>query len=114
VRNAVDHGIETSDDRISLGKQRYGKIVIEATTIENQIRITVTDDGRGIHPEQIASIFNVGFSTAPEVSAISGRGVGLDVVKTRVEEAGGSVSVSSQLGRGSAFEMTFPSSSNPR
>jgi two-component system, chemotaxis family, sensor kinase CheA len=112
VRNAVDHGIETSDERLRLGKQPRGKIVIEAATIENQTRITVTDDGRGIDPAQIAFIFQPGFSTASELSQVSGRGVGLDVVKTSVEEAGGSVTVSSQLGRGSAFAITFPS--NPR
>jgi two-component system, chemotaxis family, sensor kinase CheA len=114
VRNAVDHGIETSDERVRLGKQPRGKIVIEAAVIDDQIRITVTDDGRGIDPAQIALIFRPGFSTASEVSAISGRGVGLDAVKTIIENAGGAVSVTSRPGHGSAFKMTFPSTSYPR
>lgn len=98
VRNAVDHGIETS-----------GKIVIEVSTAEEQTRITVTDDGRGIDPTLIQQIFRPGFSTATEISEISGRGVGLDAVKTAIEEAGGTVSVRSQIGHGSTFEITLPS-----
>ena len=94
VRNAVDHGIESS-----------GKIVIEATTLDGETRITVTDDGRGIDPALIDQIFKPGFSTAAEISEISGRGVGLDAVKTAIEEAGGSVSVTSELGGGSTFEI---------
>ena len=94
VRNAVDHGIESS-----------GKIVIEAATLDGETRITVTDDGRGIDPALIPKIFMPGFSTAANISDISGRGVGLDAVKTAIEEAGGSVSVTSQPGRGSTFEI---------
>jgi two-component system chemotaxis sensor kinase CheA len=94
VRNAVDHGIESS-----------GKIVIEAATLDGETRITVTDDGRGIDPALILKIFTPGFSTAANISDISGRGVGLDAVKTAIEEAGGSVSVTSQPGRGSTFEI---------
>lgn len=109
VRNAVDHGIEAGEERVKLGKNRQGKIVIEAASLEEQIIITVTDDGRGIDPESIRLIFRPGFSTAPEVSELSGRGVGLDAVKTGIEEAGGSVSVRSQVGHGSTFEITLPS-----
>jgi two-component system, chemotaxis family, sensor kinase CheA len=100
VRNAVDHGIE-----------HEGKITIQAARIPGEIRIRVTDDGRGIDPETIATgkLLEPGFSTASEVSEISGRGVGLDVVKTAVEEAGGSINVTSQLGRGTTFEFTLPS-----
>lgn len=94
VRNAVDHGIESS-----------GKIVIEAATLGGETRITVTDDGRGIDPELLEQIFTPGFSTAAEISEISGRGVGLDAVKTGIEEAGGSVSVTSKVGHGSTFEI---------
>ena len=99
VRNAVDHGIEHS-----------GTITIEATRVPGELKIRVTDDSRGIDPETIASgkLFNPGFSTATEVSEISGRGVGLDVVKTAVEDAGGSVTVKSQLGYGTTFELTLP------
>jgi two-component system chemotaxis sensor kinase CheA len=94
VRNAVDHGIESS-----------GKIVIEAATREGETRITVTDDGRGIDSALIDQIFQPGFSTATEISEISGRGVGLDAVKTAIEEAGGSINVRSEVGRGSTFEI---------
>ena len=97
VRNAVDHGIETS-----------GKILIEVATGEGQTRITVTDDGRGIDPKLVDQIFSPGFSTAREVSEISGRGVGLDAVKATIEEAGGSVIVNSQVGRGTTFVLLVP------
>lgn len=99
VRNAVHHGIESR-----------GTITIAATHDEGQLKISVTDDGRGIDPETIASgrLFQPGFSTASEVSEISGRGVGLDVVKTTVEERSGSVKVESELGRGSTFTITIP------
>lgn len=97
VRNAVDHGIESR-----------GKVVIEAQKRDSETRITVTDDGRGIDPSMIGRIFDPGFSTAPELSEISGRGFGLDAVKTAVEAAGGSVSVSSRPGHGTTFEITFP------
>ena len=99
VRNAVDHGIE-----------RAGKITIAAVRGANEVRITVSDNGRGIPPETIATgrVFHSGYSTASEVSEISGRGVGLDVVKTAVEDAGGSVTVKSQLGHGTTFELILP------
>lgn len=94
VRNAVDHGIESR-----------GKIVIEAATLDGETRITVTDDGRGIDPALIDQIFTPGFSTAAEITELSGRGVGLDAVKTAIEEAGGSINVRSQVGQGSTFEL---------
>ncbi|HKP83368.1 MAG TPA: ATP-binding protein, partial [Pyrinomonadaceae bacterium] len=94
VRNAVDHGIET-----------HGKVIVEITRHDDRITITVTDDGRGIDPSLIDQIFQPGFSTAAEVSSISGRGVGLDVVKTTVEELGGSITVDSEPGKGSSFTI---------
>ena len=97
IRNAVDHGIEDK-----------GKITIEASQENDQIKITVIDNGRGIAPETLGKLFQPGFSTANDVSEISGRGVGLDVVKTTVEEAGGSVKVTSQSGSGTTFEITLP------
>ena len=99
VRNAVDHGIE-----------REGKITIEAALTQSEFKLTVSDDGRGIDPEIIASgkLFEPGFSTASHVSELSGRGVGLDVVKTAIEEAGGSINVISQPGEGSTFEIILP------
>lgn len=93
LRNAVDHGIETE-----------GHIAIEATAD----RITVTDDGRGIDPAIVDRIFQPGYSTATEITEISGRGVGLDVVKTAIEELGGTIKVSSELGKGSTFEIILP------
>lgn len=90
VRNAVDHGIESR-----------GTVVIEAG--ENEI--TITDDGRGIAPEDLAQIFQPGFTTAGEVTEFSGRGVGLDAVKSLIEELGGSVSVTSEPDKGSSFKI---------
>jgi two-component system chemotaxis sensor kinase CheA len=99
VRNAVDHGIE-----------QRGKIKITTEKVADQLMIRVTDDGRGIDPELIVTgqIFEPGFSTATEASNISGRGVGLDAVKTTIEGCGGSVKVNSEPGRGSTFEITLP------
>ena len=93
VRNAVDHGIETQ-----------GHVTIAA----GEASITVTDDGRGIDPSILDRIFKPGFSTAPEVTAISGRGVGLDVVKTAIEELCGTINVSSKPGKGARFEIVLP------
>jgi two-component system chemotaxis sensor kinase CheA len=102
VRNAVHHGIEST-----------GTITISATNDEDQLKISVTDDGRGIDPQTIASglLFEPGYSTASELSEISGRGVGLDVVKTTVEQRSGSVQIQSELGKGSTFTITIPSKS---
>lgn len=99
IRNAVDHGIE-----------HEGKITIEAVLTQGKLKLKVADDGCGIDPEILASgkIFDPGFSTASEISELSGRGVGLDVVKTTVEEAGGSIKVTSRLGEGSSFEIILP------
>lgn len=104
VRNAVDHGIE-----------HEGTITIKATRAPDELKIGVTDDGRGINAETIGKLFDPGFSTASEVSEISGRGVGLDVVKSTVEDAGGSVTVVSELGHGTTFTITLPIRvNNPR
>jgi chemotaxis protein histidine kinase CheA len=97
VRNAVDHGIES-----------HGTVVLEATTTANEALITFTDDGRGISPEDLPLIFQPGFSTAKDVTEFSGRGVGLDAVKIAVEQLGGSVSVTSEPGKGSSFKITIP------
>jgi chemotaxis protein histidine kinase CheA len=90
VRNAVDHGIETK-----------GHVAIEAT----ETGITVADDGRGLDPLAIDRIFERGFSTADYVTPFSGRGVGLDVVKTAIEKLGGAIKVSSEPGKGSTFQI---------
>ena len=93
VRNAVDHGIENT-----------GHVTIEA----DETRITVADDGRGIDPSAIDRMFEPGFSTAREITHVSGRGVGLDAANTAVEQLGGTINVSSELGKGAAFEITLP------
>ena len=97
IRNAVHHGIETR-----------GQVTIEIARRGAQIAITVTDDGRGIDPSLLEQIFQPGFSTATEVSSISGRGVGLDAVKTSIEDLGGTVTVRSTPGEGASFELTLP------
>ena len=94
VRNAVDHGIE-----------KRGKVIVEIIRRDDQLTITVTDDGRGIDPSLLEQIFQPGFSTAAQVSTISGRGVGLDVVKTTIEDLGGSITVTSTPGSGSSFTI---------
>jgi two-component system chemotaxis sensor kinase CheA len=96
VRNAVDHGIATQ-----------GRVLIEVS--ENEV--SVTDDGRGIAPENLRLIFQPGFSTASEITELSGRGVGLDAVKAAVENFGGRVSVTSEPGKGSSFKITMPDAS---
>lgn len=90
VRNAVDHGIENK-----------GHVAIEAT----ETRLTVADDGRGIDAATLERIFEPGFSTATELTTFSGRGVGLDVVKTAIEALGGAIRVSSEPGKGSTFQI---------
>lgn len=96
VRNAVDHGIETK-----------GHVAIEAT----DTRMTVSDDGRGIDPSIREKIFEPGFSTAPEITSFSGRGVGLDVVKSAIEKLGGAITVSTGPGTGTKFEIRLPNPS---
>jgi len=105
VRNAVDHGIE-----------KRGKVIIEIAKRGDRLAITVTDNGRGIDPSLFEKIFQPGFSTAGKVSEISGRGVGLDVVKSTVEELGGTITVHSAPGQGASFELTLPigSAQHPR
>jgi two-component system chemotaxis sensor kinase CheA len=132
VRNAVDHGVETPEERIAAGKPAQGKVRLDAYHHGNQVVIEVSDDGRGIDPQKVIAkaiatgivtaenasrltdgeilelIFEPGFSTAQEVTSISGRGVGLDVVKTVLERMKGSVSVQSQLGEGTKFLLKVP------
>ncbi|NKJ21167.1 chemotaxis protein CheA [Dyella sp. SG609] len=132
LRNAVDHGLETPDVRESAGKPRKGRVRLAASQRGERIVIVVADDGRGMDPdilrrkavekgvidaaqaarlsetECLELIFRPGFSTAAQVSDISGRGVGMDVVKTRVAELGGTLQVRSKLGQGSELELTVP------
>jgi two-component system, chemotaxis family, sensor kinase CheA len=130
VRNAVDHGIEDSAQRTTAGKMLRGRVRIKAAMSQGQPQITVTDDGRGIDPVLISEaaarleierepvalgldhslrmIFRPGFSTNSDISNISGRGVGLDVVETTIEKLGGEIRVSSEPGLGSSFQIRVP------
>lgn len=132
LRNAVDHGLETPEARLAAGKPANGTVRLTAEALEGQIVITVADDGRGIDPAQIRQaavnrgllsneaaaqlnddeaielIFRPNLSTATEVSEVSGRGVGMDVVRINIERLSGSVIVTSEPGQGAAFRLTLP------
>ncbi|MGX5734625.1 chemotaxis protein CheA [Bosea thiooxidans] len=130
IRNSMDHGLETPNERAEAGKMREGTIKLIAEHRAGRIVISVTDDGRGINrdrllakarsrglvgaderlaPEEIDQlIFAAGLSTAEQVSDISGRGVGMDVVRRNVESLGGRISVDSEPGRGCKFTLALP------
>jgi two-component system chemotaxis sensor kinase CheA len=132
VRNAVDHGIESPEDRVRAGKAAEGVLTLRAYHEAGQVHLEIIEDGAGIDPARIAAkalerglvsqtqlatmsqreiinmIFLPGFSTAAAVTNVSGRGVGMDVVKTRIEAIGGSVDVTSTVGKGSTFRLTIP------
>ena len=132
VRNAVDHGLETPENRIAAGKPEIGRIRIEARRHKDSIEIDVSDDGKGldlasvcrraieaglIHPdladdlpveELAAFVFHPGLSTAQTVSEVSGRGVGMDAVKATVESLGGGVELRTQAGQGTTTTLVVP------
>jgi two-component system chemotaxis sensor kinase CheA len=132
LRNAVDHGIETPDEREKAGKPRKGVIRLAAGRERDNVLITVTDDGRGLDPERICAkaverglvdgeaaeglsegeillyVCEPGFSTAETATKVSGRGVGMDVVKGKIEYLGGSLSIETERGRGSRFTLVLP------
>jgi two-component system chemotaxis sensor kinase CheA len=132
IRNAVDHGIETPADRIKAGKREIGVLSVSARQSGNQILIDIQDDGRGIDGrklvekaiasglltkeealelsprDQLGLIFEAGLSTARQVTAISGRGVGMDVVRSNVERIGGIVEVDSRMGEGTRMTLRVP------
>ncbi len=130
VRNSVDHGLETQEDRIAAGKSPEGMIQLTAAHRSGRVVIEITDDGAGINrdrvrqvaeekgliapddhltpPEIDALLFLPGFSSKQEVSELSGRGVGLDVVRSEIEALGGRMSVSSEAGFGSTFTISLP------
>jgi len=130
IRNSMDHGVETPEDRIAAGKSPEGTIKLVAEHRAGRIVISVTDDGRGIGrdrllakaksrglvgadeklaPEEIDQlIFAAGLSTADVISDVSGRGVGMDVVRRNVESLGGRISVDSEPGRGCKFTLALP------
>jgi two-component system chemotaxis sensor kinase CheA len=132
VRNAVDHGIESPTERINDGKPAHGTVTLDAYHQGNQIVIEVSDDGRGLDRERLIAkavdrglikpgdaavlgetdinnlIFHPGLSTADQVTSISGRGVGMDVVKTVLEKLKGSVSIRTTAGKGTTFYLKVP------
>lgn len=130
VRNAVDHGIEPSDVRLANGKPEKGTIILDAYHQGGNIVIEINDDGGGINRQAVFNkalekgivdenttlsdsqvfdlIFEPGFSTAKEVSDISGRGVGMDVVKKNIQSLGGRIQVESEPGKGSTFKVNLP------
>lgn len=130
VRNAVDHGLESTEGRIAAGKDEAGVVTIKALHEGNNLVIEISDDGKGINAKVIREkaiekgvisanatlseeeivnlIFHPGFSTKSEVSEISGRGVGMDVVKTNIEKLSGEVKVITEIGKGSKFKVVLP------
>ncbi|WP_028965256.1 chemotaxis protein CheA [Sphingomonas phyllosphaerae] len=130
IRNAVDHGLETTEERVKAGKPETGVVTLSAAHHSGRIVITVADDGRGIDrtrvrakavergiilPDAVLSdeevdnlIFAPGFSTAATVSNISGRGVGMDVVRKNVQALGGRIGIHSKFGSGSSFSLSLP------
>jgi two-component system chemotaxis sensor kinase CheA len=132
VRNAIDHGIEPPAERAAIGKPEVGSIVVSAEALGGEVRVTISDDGRGMNPARLRDravrlgmlradeaarlsdpdaldlIFLPGFSTAAMVTDISGRGVGMDVVRSNISELSGQVLVESQLGRGTQIVLTLP------
>lgn len=130
VRNAIDHGIELPDIRENLGKPRQGTLHLSAYHDAGNVVVEIKDDGKGLDREAILAkamerglinepktltdrevfdlIFEPGFSTAKSISAVSGRGVGMDVVKRNVEELNGHVEIQSETGKGSSFRLSLP------
>ncbi|HCV12365.1 MAG TPA: chemotaxis protein CheA [Candidatus Accumulibacter sp.] len=132
IRNAVDHGVESPDERRAAGKQAKSVIRLEARQEGDHIVLMIADDGRGMSPERIRAkavekhiiseeeantlddrqslnlIFLPGFSTMAKASAVSGRGVGMDVVKTNIQKLNGSIEIRSEFGKGSVFVISLP------
>jgi two-component system chemotaxis sensor kinase CheA len=130
VRNALDHGIESPDERARAGKARTGRVSLAAFQRGGKIVIEIRDDGRGLNPEVLRAkakekgilnasremsdeeakflIFHPGFSTKTEVTEVSGRGVGMDVVKTNIENLEGAIEIDSTVGEGSCFRILLP------
>ncbi|MFT6557101.1 chemotaxis protein CheW [Sneathiella sp.] len=132
VRNSADHGLETPGERLAAGKKETGKIVLDAYHEGGHIIITISDDGRGLNSEKIKAkvienglaseaeldgmntqqiqnfIMRAGFSTAEKVTNVSGRGVGMDVVRSNIEKIGGTIELKSEDGKGSVFTIKIP------
>jgi chemotaxis protein histidine kinase CheA/CheY-like chemotaxis protein len=132
IRNSIDHGIENSQDRISAGKNVTGQITISCSGESGNMKIVISDDGRGLDYRRIRKravdlgfvteagadslsredltgfIFQSGFSTSAAVSNVSGRGVGMDVVRSKIEQLKGSITVESESGKGTSFTILVP------
>ncbi|MGY2290185.1 chemotaxis protein CheA [Pseudomonas sp. SDO528_S397] len=132
VRNAVDHGVETPEEREAAGKNRLGKVILAAEQEGDHILLSITDDGKGMDPTVLRNIavkrgvmdkdaadrltdtdcynliFAPGFSTKTEISDVSGRGVGMDVVKTKISQLNGSINIYSTKGQGSKIVIKVP------
>ena len=130
IRNAIDHGLESPEDRIASGKSDHGEVRLSAAHRSGRILIDVSDDGKGIDRARVKAkaiekeliapdaqlsnaeidnlLFLPGFSTAAEISDISGRGVGMDVVKSSIQALGGRISISSRPGVGTTFSLSLP------
>ena len=138
VRNAADHGLEPPTERQHQGKPGRGRIGLAATREGDRLVIEVSDDGKGLDTRRIAEqaiarglvaaadiaamaeadiqqlIFHPGLSTAPTVTSVSGRGLGMDVARATIEKGGGSIEVRSEAGRGSVFTIKIPLAARPR
>jgi two-component system, chemotaxis family, sensor kinase CheA len=132
VRNSADHGLETTEGRLEAGKPETGVITLNAYHEGGHIIIEISDDGRGVNIERVKAnilskelateadlaemsdqqitqfIFKAGFSTAEKITSVSGRGVGMDVVRTNIEKIGGNVELTSETGKGSRFKINIP------
>ncbi|MFA7021098.1 chemotaxis protein CheA [Aliarcobacter sp.] len=132
IRNSLDHGIEMPEDRVKAGKSDTGTISISAEQANGQMIITIEDDGKGVDSERIAQkalekgqidehqyssmsnnekallIFGAGLSTADQITDISGRGVGMDVVKTNIHKLGGVIKLDTEIGRGTTITIMLP------
>ncbi|SMF04879.1 chemotaxis protein CheA [Pseudobacteriovorax antillogorgiicola] len=136
IRNSLDHGLESPDERLKLGKSEVGSLTIVVEKTEADVIVTIEDDGQGVNLKRVCEIaekkglydsttlesmsdeekaniiFSPGFSTSQSVSQVSGRGVGMDMVKQTVSSLGGSIAIESQAGKGSRIRLSFSKGQN--